>query len=362
MKYVRSRAARAELTAAVLAIAVLLRLASTAGARTLAGSIARDPDVIAALLQTELGGAVQRADAAEETDETVRLADKYSEDPPPDELPEPEPDPGPASEPDPEPEAPDAPAEAEIYTQADAESIQIAGASGYDPDVSELLLNHPLRLDLSRDGPKVLIIHTHASEAYTPSPGWEYEASDTLRTEDTARNVVRVGDAIADALESRGIGVVHDREIRDYPSYNGSYTRTLAAIEEYLADYPSICCVLDVHRDAADDGAGGAAAFSCTVDGESSARLMLVVGTDAGGLPHPNWQENLALAVRVQARLGRVDPSLCRPLDLRVERFNQHATLGSLLVEVGASGNTMPEALKAAGYFAEALAGAMEGG
>lgn len=360
MKYVRSRAARAELTAAVLAIAVLLRLASTVGARTLAASAASDPDVIAALLQAELGDAVQRADAAEEASETVRLTDKYSEDPPPDEPAETGTDPGP--EPEPEPEATDEPAAAEIYTQADAENVVIAGASGYDPDVSELLLNHPLRLDLSRDGPKVLIIHTHASEAYTPSPGWEYEPSDTLRTEDTARSVVRVGDAIAEALESRGIGVVHDREIRDYPSYNGSYTRTLAAIEEYLAEYPSICCVLDVHRDAADDGAGGAAAFSCTVGGEKSAQLMLVVGTDAGGLPHPNWQENLALAVRVQARLTRTDPSLCRPIDLRTERFNQHATAGSLLVEVGASGNTMPEALAAAGYFAEALADALEGG
>ncbi len=357
MKYVRSRAARAELTAAVLAIAVLLRLASTAGARAAVGEIAASPAVISALVQAELGGAVTAAPEAD-AEQTVRLPRDEPDAQESDEPAQPEPDPAP--DPEPEPETPDEPAEP--YTQADADNIQIAGASGYDPDVSALLLNHPLRLDLSRDGPKVLIIHTHASEAYTPSPGWEYEPSDTLRTEDTARNVVRVGDAIAEGLESRGIGVVHDREIRDYPSYNGSYTRTLAAIEEYLAEYPSICCVLDVHRDAADDGAGGAAAFSCTVDGEKSAQLMLVVGTDAGGLPHPNWQENLALAVRVQARLARTDASLCRPIDLRIERFNQHATLGSLLVEVGASGNTMPEAITAAGYFAEALAGAIEGG
>ncbi len=351
MKYTRSRASRAELTAAVLAIAALLRLASSAGARDIAGRAAASPAVIAALLQTELPGAVQLAQDSGEPEQTVRLERSAA-----------------AQEPD-EQDAPDEPEEsseqdepAAAYTQSDVQNVQIAGASGYEPDVSALLLEHPLRLDLSREGPKVLIIHTHASEAYTPSPGWEYEASDTLRTEDTARSVVRVGDAIAEALEARGIGVVHDREIRDYPSYNGSYTRTLAAIEEYLAEYPSICCVLDVHRDAFGDGAGGAAAFSCTVDGEKTAQLMLVVGTDAGGLPHPDWQENLALAVRVQALLARADPALCRPIDLRTERFNQHATAGSLLVEVGASGNTMPEALAAAGCFAGALADALTGG
>ena len=354
MKYTRSRASRAELTAAVLAIAALLRLASSAGAREIAGRAAASPAVIAALLQTELPGAVQLAQDQDEPAQTVRLersapAPEQDEPAAPDEQDAPE-----------EPSEPGKPAAA--YTQSDVQNVQIAGASGYEPDVSALLLEHPLRLDLSREGPKVLIIHTHASEAYTPSPGWEYEPSDTLRTEDTARNVVRVGDAIAEELDSRGIGVVHDREIRDYPSYNGSYTRTLAAIEEYLAEYPSICCVLDVHRDAADDGAGGAAAFSCTVDGEKTAQLMLVVGTDAGGLPHPDWQENLALAVRVQALLARADPALCRPIDLRTERFNQHATAGSLLVEVGASGNTMPEALAAAGCFAGALADALTGG
>ena len=43
-------------------------------------------------------------------------------------------------------------------------------------------------------------------------------------------------------------------------------------------------------------------------------------------------------------------------LDLRTERFNQHETPGSLLVEVGASGNTLAEALRAARSFGQALA------
>ena len=113
--------------------------------------------------------------------------------------------------------------------------------------------------------------------------------------------------------------------------------------------------VLDVHRDAVEDRAGFPAALTANIDGEEYARLMLVVGTDEGGLPHPDWQENLANALKLQALLNRSAPGLCRDLDLRTERFNQHETPGSLLVEVGASGNTLAEALRSARILGNAL-------
>ena len=69
----------------------------------------------------------------------------------------------------------------------------------------------------------------------------------------------------------------------------------------------------------------------------------------------PSWQENLANALKVQALLNRSAPGLCRNLDLRTERFNQHETPGSLLVEVGASGNTLAEALRSARILGNAL-------
>ncbi len=341
-RYERGRAHLA-LCAAMLAIAVLLRLATAAKTQELIRDAAASPSVISALLRLELGGTAEAA----EPDEPAIAADDTAE----------------ADEPDSHTEDADEPAPAQetavqtlVFTQADAQGVVIAGTSGYAPDAAELLLSHPLQLDFSRGEPQVLIIHTHASEAYTPEPGWEYEPSDTLRTEDIEHNVVRVGQEMADALEALGIGVLHDTEIRDYPTYNGSYTRTLTVIEEYLAEYPSIQIVVDVHRDAAENADGSPVAVSCTADGEAAAQLMLVMGTDVGGLAHPNWQENLALAVRVQALLNRDYPELCRPIDLRAERFNQHATYGSLLVEVGASGNTLAEALVSARLFAGALA------
>ena len=188
-----------------------------------------------------------------------------------------------------------------------------------------------------------------------PDPELIIRPSGELRTQDETRSVIRVGSEIARILEDAGIETLHDTTANDYPSYNGSYARMEDIIESYLAEYPSIQMVLDVHRDAVEDQAGFPAALSCKLDGEDYARLMLVVGTDEGGLEHPGWQENLANALKLQALLNRAAPGLCRDIDLRTERFNQHETKGSLLCEFGASGNTLSQALRTARLFADTL-------
>ena len=123
-------------------------------------------------------------------------------------------------------------------------------------------MTQPSALDFSGDGPKILIVHTHASEAYTPEDGFSYEPSGELRTQDETRSVIRVGSEIARILEDAGIETLHDTTANDYPSYNGSYARMEAIIESYLAEYPSIQMVLDVHRDAVEDQAG----FPCRAE------------------------------------------------------------------------------------------------
>jgi len=80
-----------------------------------------------------------------------------------------------------------------------------------------------------------------------------------------------------------------------------------------------------------------------------------VIGSDGGGLTHPNWRENLRLAVALQNHLLSENEQLMRPVLLRNSRYNQHATLGSLLVEVGAAGNSPEEAALAARLFAEGM-------
>ena len=139
------------------------------------------------------------------------------------------------------------------------------------------------------------------------------------------------------------------------PSYNGSYAHARKAILSYLKEYPSVQLILDLHRDAA-DGASGQLRTRATVDGKESAQLMLVVGTDSGGLAHAGWEENLSLALKLQARLEALAPGITRPLSLRAQRFNQDLSPGALLVEVGAAGNTRQEALSAAEMLAEAVA------
>ena len=240
------------------------------------------------------------------------------------------------------------------FSAAEADAIAIGGASTYSVD-KRTLLTRETALELDGENPKVLIVHTHSCEAYTPEEGWEYTSSDPFRTEDAERSVIRIGTRLTEILNEYGVGAIHVTELNDSPSYNGAYERMRQTIEAYLAKYPSIQMVLDVHRDAADDPAGMPVSFAATVDGARCAQLMLVVGTDEGGLTHPDWQENLANALKMQALLNRMAPGLCRDIDLRTERFNQHETPGSLLVEFGCTGNTLAEALRSAEYFGRAV-------
>ena len=167
--------------------------------------------------------------------------------------------------------------------------------------------------------------------------------------------MIRVGQQVAAVLEANGIGVVHETTVNDYPDYNGAYDRMKTIIEENLARYPSIQMVLDIHRDAAADENGDPLALTADYNGARYAQLMLVVGTDEGGLSHPNWQQNLSTALKLQALLERTHPGLCRNLNLRQERFNQNQTPCSLLIEFGTDGNTLSQALHSADALGSAL-------
>ena len=209
---------------------------------------------------------------------------------------------------------------------------------------------------LEEEGPQILIVHTHGSEAYTMPPGEEYEASGECRTTDCNYNTVRVGDELAATLEEAGLSVLHDTTLHDYPQYSGAYDRSLASINSYLEQYPTISFVLDIHRDAISDGEGNMYKVVSNVAGLNAAQMTFVIGTDGGGLEHPNWRENLKLAAAVQQNLLDDYPSLMRPITVRNSRYNQHVTTGSLLVEMGAAGNSLDEALLSARLLGQALA------
>ena len=246
--------------------------------------------------------------------------------------------------------------DAPVLDAADkAATITVNNETSYEVDVAACLASDTA-IHAEGEGPQVLIVHTHGSESYTPDAAFPYTPTENERTTDTRYNIVRVGDELQSVLEANGVQAMHIRDIFDSPAYSGSYDRSLAAIEEALAEYPSIKMVIDVHRDSILTDDGQAYKTSCTIDGEEMAQLMFVVGTDEGGLYHPNWQQNLNYVTGLQYKLNRAYPGLMRPVNLRTQRFNQHATAGSMLIEVGSSGNTMPEALAAIRLFGQTLA------
>jgi stage II sporulation protein P len=238
------------------------------------------------------------------------------------------------------------PRQAVSFDIQEAELVEISNFTHYEPDIGALLTS-PLSWDLTEGGPAVLIVHTHATESYTGTPGY--------RTEDENHNMLRVGQEIKEILEENGIEVIHDTTLHDEPSYNNAYIYARETIEARLEEYPSIRVVLDIHRDALELSEAVQLSTSATVDGENSAQLMLVMGTDAGNRYHPDWQGNLAVGVKLQVLLERNYPGICRRMQLRTERFNQDLAPGGMLVEVGAAGDTLEEALVAARAFARCL-------
>lgn len=238
---------------------------------------------------------------------------------------------------------------------AQAEELSVVGQCSYSYD-KQALLEAPTTLDFSGDGPHILIVHAHTSEAYSEADGLQYTESSPYRTLEEDRSVVAVGEALAQALREHGLEVIHDKQVNDYPNYNTSYWNCLQRIEQWQERFPNLQMIIDVHRDAVEDESGNALALLSTQQGQQMAQLMLVVGTDEGGLEHPNWQMNLANALKLQSVLEGEYPGLCRKLDLRTERFNQHACPGSILVEVGTNGNTLTQAKASAVLLADAIA------
>lgn len=238
-----------------------------------------------------------------------------------------------------------------------ANNVSIYNHTDYMLDINALLAAAPT-LSNEKNGPQVLIFHSHATEAYTMDGTDIYEESDNYRTLNTEQNMVRIGREMTQILEAAGIEVIHDTTLYDYPSYNEAYTLSSKGVAKWLEEYPSIRLVIDVHRDAlaANDGT-----IYKTVAGtvDQCAQIMMVMGTDATGQKHPNWRVNLSLAVSIQKALSDKWATLARPIVLRTSRFNQHQSTGEILVEVGSHGNTLQEAITAARLFANTIAGMM---
>lgn len=212
------------------------------------------------------------------------------------------------------------------------------------------LLSHGL--DLRGKDPKILIYHTHTTEAYTATASSPYVQTSAYRTADAEKNVLAVGEALAEQLRTTyGFAVLHDTTNHEPPSLKTAYERSEQTMRRYLEEYPSLVLFIDVHRDASSDTSD-----YVTVDGRPAARIMCVVGQGTKYDEKPNFDRNYALACALTDDLRRVEKRLARDVRVKKGRYNQHVGQMSLLIEVGHNANTLDQALHAVPALAESLA------
>lgn len=232
------------------------------------------------------------------------------------------------------------------YTN-DYQGVEIK--NGTDYEITDEMLNVQ-SLDINKKD--IMIFHTHTCESYTPTENYQYEASGTFRTIDLNYSVARVGDSLSEQLISYGYNVIHDKTYHDYPAYSGSYGRSMATVENLLISHPGTDIIIDLHRDAIADTTY---APSVKIGDEVVSQLMFVIGTEGGGLEHPNWQQNLQFSVKVQQKANELYPGLFRPILMSNSRYNQHLGKAACIIEVGATGNTLEQSMASMKYLAKVL-------
>lgn len=231
----------------------------------------------------------------------------------------------------------------------------IKNETTFEPEEIREILDTPYPIEfIDTAEPQVLIVHTHATESFESYDSPTYDTRNTWRSTDNKNNMVAVGDALAQVLESSGIGVIHDTTQHDYPSYNGSYDRSAETIRAYLEEYPTIKVVLDLHRDAMqrDDSIVKPVAV---IDGKKAAQVMIISACDDGDMDIPNWRDNLRFAAALQDRMESASPGLTRPVYFCYRKYNMDLTNGSLLIEIGSNANTLEESIYSATLAGHAL-------
>lgn len=189
----------------------------------------------------------------------------------------------------------------ESYTDI-YENVRIKNQSNISLTEEMLIPN----VDLSNKK-DVLIFHTHTCESYTSSDEFPYDMTGNYRTTDNNFNMVRVGDELEKYLTDKGFSVIHNKTMHDYPSYTGSYDRSLVTVQNLLYE-KNTDIVIDLHRDAVGDGTTYGP--KVRIDGEEVAQLMFVIGTNGSGLDHPNWNDNLKIAIKIQAKANQMYPRI----------------------------------------------------
>lgn len=176
----------------------------------------------------------------------------------------------------------------------------------------------------------VFIYHTHSTESYEPYSDGNYHITGN---EGTVRNVA---DELEASLKAKGITVYHDTTLHDSPSYTNSYGRSLQTAKNYLAQYPDIKVVIDLHRDAMPSS--GKKYSTVTVNGETASSFNIVVGKQ-----NDNYPQLMVFANKMIEKANELYPGFGGRIIERDYKFNQYLSDHYLLLEVGNNGNTIYE-------------------
>ncbi|MGN0394824.1 MAG: stage II sporulation protein P [Coprococcus sp.] len=201
-----------------------------------------------------------------------------------------------------------------------------------------------LTIDTDSEDYKILIYHTHSTEAFADSESGK--RSDT---------VVGMGDYLAELLEEQyGVKVYHDDSA--YDIVNGTLDRSAAydyareGVIEILDKYPSIEVVIDLHR----DGVSEDTRLVTDINGKPTARLMFLNGMsrlnqngDIEYLPNSHKINNLAFSLQLYLTAAANYENLMRRIYIRGYRYNLDLADRALLVELGGQTNTVEEARNA---------------
>lgn len=227
--------------------------------------------------------------------------------------------------------------------------IKVVNETKYSIDIDKLL-KEPLKLSSGKTGPQIFVYHTHTTESFLKNISEMNNKSIPSRTSDNRYNVVRVGDALISNLKKYNINVSHNTTVHDR-DYNSSYVKSLSTLTNYVDKYSSLKMTIDLHRDAAGDNK---LRVVKKVNGKDAAQIMFVVGTDSK-LANSKWRENLKLALKIQSRLNEIAPGLAKPTYISKNRYNQHLTNGSVIIEIGGDGNVIDECVRSTTYLAQAI-------
>lgn len=209
-----------------------------------------------------------------------------------------------------------------------------------------------LKPDIKIENKNIILFHTHSCESYTSSEQYPYTPTGTFRTTDLNFTVTRVGTELETYMKKYNYNVIHDTSYHDYPAYNGSYTRSLKTVENILSTNKADI-IIDLHRDAI--GSRSDYAPTVKIGNEYAAQVMFVIGTNNGGLWHPNWNQNLKFAIKVQEKAEELYPGLFKPIMVTKSRYNQHTGKYASIIEVGATGNTLEQCLTSMKYLSKVM-------